>query len=107
MLLTQWIQRQPVKPNVYVIGDLRELKVATSDAQFGYCNILYLSMKSDPDNVEKRAIYFQELADARLTDYYVLSDANKALLAEVERLQAVEAAAREMRPYITYRDLQI
>lgn len=35
---------------------------------------MYLEMKNDPDNIEKRAIYFEALADARLTDYYAVSD---------------------------------
>ncbi len=35
---------------------------------------LYSEMRSDPDNLEKQVAYFRALADARLTDYYVISE---------------------------------
>lgn len=35
---------------------------------------LYLDMKAFPDDLRKRSVYFEALAEARLTDYYSLRD---------------------------------
>jgi deoxyadenosine/deoxycytidine kinase len=50
---------------------------------------LYLDMKAFPDDLRKRSVYFEALADARLSDYYSLHDELKEVSQRIEHVRRI------------------
>lgn len=48
---------------------------------------LYLDAKANPDDQGKRLVYFEALADARLSDYYALRDDLRAAYQQIDAIK--------------------